>query len=97
MQGRQEPARGAKEGNHAAEGVKQQSESMLDTAKGFASSVVGKVRACACCIHAHMHGTNKPAQVMCCSVWSDALQSGQDVRPHMIHLPLFPHAVVTAD
>lgn len=51
MLGRQEPARGAEEGHQAAEGAKQpQGESMLDTAKGFASSVVGKARACACCL-----------------------------------------------
>ena len=41
--------RSAEEGHQAAEGAKQpQGESMLDTAKGFASSVVGKARACAC-------------------------------------------------
>lgn len=50
MQGRQEAARGVEEGHQATEGAKQpHGESMLDTAKGFASSVVGKVRACACC------------------------------------------------
>ena len=50
MQGRQEPARQEEEGRPAAEGAKQpHGESMLDTAKGFASSVVGKARACACC------------------------------------------------
>lgn len=38
------------EGRQAGEGIKQQQgESMLDTAKGFASSVVGKVRACLLC------------------------------------------------
>ena len=51
VQGRQEPARSVEGGRPLAEGTKQQqAESMLDTAKGFASSVVGKARACACCV-----------------------------------------------